>query len=199
MLIGVTGTIGAGKSLVAGELARQLDGLLFDADKQCRDLMEPGETGYRRIVERWGTRFLSGDGSLDRDALAHAVFSEKTLRSQLENILHPLVRSRLREILPQGDQGTFVVADIPLLFEAGWEHDCDLVVCVVTDEKTAVSRVRNRDGRTVQEVHNILASQMPAADKAAMSDYVIDNSGTFEQTSRQVAQLSGVIKRAVKP
>jgi dephospho-CoA kinase len=189
MLIGVTGSIGSGKSLVARLLSELLPAPVVSSDEICRSLLEKGEAGYRAFTSIWGDRFLSQSGDIDRVLLRTAVFDNDDIRIQLEEILHPLVRQALLDLKRNIVPSTIHVAEVPLLFECGWQSDFDTIVCVVAEREVTLQRVVQRDSAQRSEVEKILKLQMDPAAKAEQSDWVVNNSGTVEQTTRQVTAL----------
>jgi len=197
MLIGVTGTIGSGKSAVAAELGRLLEAPVINADQLCRELMEQGQPGYEKFVaEADGRRFLDRSGAIDRVALRQALFSEPELKSVLEGILHPLVRAAVQQARAAAScHGSFAVAEVPLLFESGWTDDFDRIICVDAGDQTAILRVMARDRVDRREVEAIVASQFGSATKKERADVVIDNSGGWQETIGQVAELAVALKR----
>ncbi|MEJ2058274.1 MAG: dephospho-CoA kinase, partial [Desulfofustis sp.] len=174
MLIGVTGSIGSGKSLVAGFLGELLGAPVYSSDEICRQLLEKDEAGYNAFVKTWGARFLDEKEEIDRVLLRSAVFRNEALRLQLEHILHPLVRQTLFEIKQSSEPRALQIAEVPLLFECSWQSDFDAVVCVVADRENVLQRVASRDLVKREDVEKILDVQMDPALKASRSDWVID-------------------------
>ncbi len=197
MNIAVTGGIGSGKSSVSRVLARALDARLQDSDKICRQEMAPGRQGLLEVERRWGRRFLDSSGALDRAALRRAAFGDPGLLAELEEILHPVVYNRLCHIINKGrGSGHWLVAEVPLLFEAGWENIFDCVVVVKGDQQQIIARVEQRDGRSREEIRQITAAQMPVDEKVKKADYCIDNSGSFISTVEQVYWLGRSLRRS---
>ena len=194
MLIGVTGSIGAGKSFVAGLLGNVLGAEVLSADEICRQQLEKDRGGYAAVVDRWGTTYLDESQEIDRVRLRRAVFQDPDVRRQLEDILHPLVREQVLDARQAAGPERFVVAEVPLLYESGWEGDFDWVVCVSTALDLAVARVARRDGADEGEVLTIIGTQMPSAEKQARADAVIDNSDDPEKTRDQVVQLAEFLR-----
>ncbi len=191
MNIAVTGGIGCGKSVVSKILAHTLNAPLFDSDALCRQELLPKRPGLLAVEWRWGQRFLTPTGELDRPSLRKAAFDQPELLVELENILHPLVLRRLeKEMAKAKDQKTFLVAEIPLLFEVGWEKMFDYVVVVKAARQQIVTRVGKRDGRSKEDILQIVAAQMPLAEKVKKADYCIDNSGIFAASIEQVYYLA---------
>lgn len=194
MLIAVTGNIGSGKTKVAETLGDLLGAQVLDADLMCRELMEPGREGFEAFLRQGGQRFVTSSGMLDRAALRSALFRDPLLRKTLEAILHPLVRKGIMARRSRRGDEDMVVAEIPLLFESGWENDVAIVITVRADEEKLVERVVGRDGGDPGNVYEILAAQMDQSEKCRKADYVIDNSGEWGNTVKQVTDLAGQLK-----
>jgi len=188
-LIGLTGGYASGKSLACGFFA-ELGAVILDADQLAREVVEPGTEGLRRVVERFGPGVLNDDGWLDRGKLAEIVFNDPVRLRYLEEILHPLIRKRLfrraEEALAR-DSKTVVIADVALLFEKGLCKKMDKTVTVTCGREQEVERAMKRDGITAEEAAKRIALQWPVDKKAAMSDYVVDNSGSEDKTKESVA------------
>lgn len=191
MNIAVTGSFGSGKSTVSRLLAQAMGAQYIDSDQLCRQLMLPGRQGYQGLVSAYGTRFLAEDGSVDRRALRDAAFSASEVRRALENILHPLIRRMVAEGARSCRQaGRHQVVEVPLLFEVGWQDQFDHTVVVSGQERQLLTRVGIRDGLCAEEFQRVAATQWPAAEKERLGDFVINNSGLFVATVRQVAWLA---------
>lgn len=197
MLIGVTGTIGSGKTSVARMLGELLGAPVLSADSLCRSLMQPDREGYRQFVAAVGNSFLNEKGSIDRDRLRKALFENRDLKETLETILHPLVRRRVLGAKADCRHGSAVVAEVPLLFESGWESDFDLIITVHAPIDQTVLRVVERDGGDREDVMAIVDAQMAQEAKCQKADFVIDNSRSWEETEKQIYQLSTTVKQKI--
>lgn len=195
MLIGVTGGIGAGKSFVAERLAACLEGEFLSADAICRELLEPGRPGYEGVLDAWGDRFLGGDRTIDRRLLRRRIFADERARERLEAILHPLVRAELAEAAAAAGRRRFVVAEVPLLFESGWQDDFDWIVCVWAEQEQIVDRVARRDRVEPADVAAIAAAQLDSGEKRRLADTVIENSGDRDDTVRHIEACAADLKR----
>ena len=195
MLIGITGNIGSGKSGVAKKLGDLLGAVVLDADLMCRELMEPGNAGFQAFLRQGGERFLDSAGALDRVALRGALFSDPVLRKNLESILHPMVRKEILVTCSGIGKESGVVAEIPLLYESGWTDDFDIIIAVRADEKKLMERVVERDGGKPENVREILDTQMGQDEKCLKADHVIDNSGSWDRTEKQIADLAEILRR----
>ncbi len=197
MNIAVTGGIGSGKSSVSRVLARAVAARLQDSDEICRQEMAPGRRGLLELERRWGQRFLDTTGALDRTALRQAALAEPKLLDELEEILHPVVYQRLCEAIDEGkSDGRWLVAEVPLLFEVGWENIFDCVVAVRGGLQQVIARVERRDRRSKEEILQLVAAQMPVGEKVEKADYCIDNSGSFTITVEQVYWLARSLRRS---
>lgn len=176
--VGITGGIGAGKSLSA-RLLVELGLSLVDTDDLAREQVLPGSGGYQQVVEAFGTGILATDGQVDRKRLAGVVFNDPSARSRLEGILHPRIHEAwnrwLGERRNEGCPAAFVV--IPLLFEKGYGPGFDTTVTVACSPETQQVRLRGR-GWTVDDMHRRLAAQMPMTEKIRSARFVVWNEGT---------------------
>jgi dephospho-CoA kinase len=175
-MIGLTGGIGSGKSVVAARLAHH-GAVVIDADRLAREVVEPGTDGLREVVATFGARVCRPDGSLDRTALGDIVFGDATARSRLEQIIHPRVRARRGQLVAAAAPDAIVVDDVPLLVEVGTAPTYHLVVVVRATEQTRVERlVRNR-GMTEAQARQRIRAQVDDARRAAVADVLLDNDG----------------------
>lgn len=187
-IIGLTGSFGSGKTTVA-EMFRRAGAKIIDADAIAREVVAPGSPALKEIVQLVGPQVIGPDGRLDRSALADGIFSDERLRRQVNAIIHPRVREiELRQLEKWRDE-PLVVLCVPLLLENRMEHLVDYIVVVTVDETTRFERLKRRDGLSDQQIRARLAAQMPQQEKVARADFVIDNSGSLEQTERQVHEL----------
>ena len=186
--IALTGGIASGKTMVADELAR-LGAVVIDSDLVAREVVEPGTDGLRRIVERFGSGMLNADGTLDRAKLGDLVFADDEARSALNAIVHPLVRQRADELVAAAPPGTVAVQVIPLLVETGLDKAFDHIICVDVPAETQVRRLMQRNNLTLDRAWARVRVQASRADRRAVADWVIDNSGDQASTVRQVEAL----------
>ncbi len=183
-LIGLTGNIGCGKSVVAGMLG-ELGAEVIDADKLVHRLMEPGTANWRAIIVRFGRGILRPDGTVDRTHLGEIVFRDRSALADLEAILHPAVRKLAEEQIVACKKPVVVLEAIKLI-EAGWTRRTDSVWVVTCRRDQQVERLRQSRGLSAAEAELRIDAQPPGSDKLKHADVVIDNSGSLEQTRRQV-------------
>jgi dephospho-CoA kinase len=182
----LTGGIATGKTTCLA-IFEALGAATVDADVLAREAVAPGTPGLAQVIQRFGQQVLNPDGSLDRAALGRVIFADRTARADLEAIIHPEVYRRVGEWLANLSSGTRVaIADIPLLFETGHQHEFDRVMVCTCDGAEQLRRITARDGLSVEEARARLAAQWPIEEKVARADYVIRTDGPFAETERQV-------------
>ncbi|MDI3315674.1 MAG: dephospho-CoA kinase [Mycobacterium sp.] len=176
--IGLTGGIGAGKSVVAATFA-ECGGVVVDADVIAREVVEPGTEGLAALVTTFGTDILRPDGTLDRAALAARAFRDDTTRAALNGIVHPLVARRRAEIIAAVPEDAVVVEDIPLLVESGMAPLFALVVVVYADAELRVQRLVEQRGMTETDARARISAQADDDQRRAVADVWLDNSGSL--------------------
>jgi dephospho-CoA kinase len=189
-LVALTGGIATGKSTVA-EMLQELGARLVDADQLARQAVAPGSEGLRAVVARFGPEMLTKDGQLDRKRLAELVFRNPRERAALEAIVHPIVAELSREAIraAAGAGAPLIVYDIPLLFEVGRAGEFSTIVLAYLRPELQLKRLMERSGLSEPEARARIAAQMPIDDKCELATWVVDNSGTREQTRSQVFDL----------
>jgi dephospho-CoA kinase len=188
VLVGLTGGIGSGKSVVAARLA-ELGAIVIDSDRLAREVVAPGTEGLAEVVAAFGPEVRGPDGALDRPALGRIVFADPAARERLERIIHPRVRARSAELAAAAPPGAVVVNDVPLLVEAGLAGGYDLVVVVLADEATRVARLVRGRGMTEAEARSRIAAQATDQQRRAVADVVLDNDGTLADLRAAVDRL----------
>ncbi len=188
-VLGLTGGIGSGKSMVARMFA-QLGAEVIDADQLARDVVEPGQPALEEIATAFGRDILMPDGRLNRGKLARIIFADPAARARLNAITHPRIRERMdAEIAARRSGSGVLVVDIPLLYENDRTGTVETVIVVWVDPDTQLRRLYERDGLTVEEARQRIAAQMALDEKRARADLVIDNNGSREDTRRQVEAI----------
>lgn len=186
--LGLTGGIGAGKSTVAATFARH-GGYLIDADKIAREVVEPGTEGLDRLVDAFGDDILTPDGALDRPALAARAFVDDGQRQKLNSITHPLIGARTQQLLDAAPADAIVVQDIPLLVENHTAPFFHLVVIVHAAEDIRVRRLTTSRGMAADDARARIATQATEADRRAVADIWLDNSGTPDDLAAAAATV----------
>ncbi len=175
--VGLTGGIGSGKSTVARRLA-QHGAVIIDADVVAREVVAPGTSGLRQVVATFGDGLLGSDGALDRSQLARLVFADPDDRRRLNAIVHPLVRARTEELTAAAPADAVVVNDVPLLAETGLAPAYQLVVVVQAPEQLRVARLVGERGMSAPDAQARVATQATEAERAAVADVLLDNTGS---------------------
>ena len=198
-LIGLTGGIAAGKSLVAARL-RELGAVIVDADVLAREAVAPGSPGLAAVVEAFGEDVLRADGSLDRPALGALVFGHPERLAALNAIVHPEVRRLGTEAIARAaaaDPAAIVVYDIPLLAEtmATREDSFERVIVVAAEEATRIRRMVELRGMSEAEARARIAAQASEEDRLRIGTDVIRNDGDVADTLRQVDAVWEELRR----
>jgi dephospho-CoA kinase len=195
--VGLTGGIASGKSTVAS-LLRDRDCQVLEMDPLGHELLEPGQSAYDEVIREFGNGILGPGDKVDRARLGAMVFSDAAKRERLNQILHPRILQVVRQWFsaldrPGGPDLAF--AEAALIIEAGFQKELDkLIVCWARpDQQLArlMERGMPRDQATLR-----IAAQMPAEEKRALADEVIDCSGSFEETERQVDLVFAKLEKA---
>lgn len=191
LLVGLTGSIGMGKSTVAAML-RELGVPVFDADAEVHRLQAPGGAMLPLIEQAFpGT---TGPQGLDRAQLGAVVFGDADALRRLERIVHPAVAEAQAEFMAANRDQSIVVLDIPLLFEKGGFSAVDRIIVVSAPADEQRRRVLDRPGMTPEKFEDILARQTPDADKRARADHVIDTGTSLTETRAQLADVVACLR-----
>lgn len=194
LVIGITGTIGSGKSTV-GRVVEAQNIPVIDSDRVVHDLFDCNKELKNAIEQRFGSQVIDPSGKIDRQSLGTIVFADPVRRKELEAIVHPATINEIERQIQTLSDHPFVAVLVPLLFEARLEEHYDLIWSVYTDEKTLRERLRSRDGLSDEEIERRLAAQLSQNEKSTRAAHTIDNSGTTEETERQVLQLINTLKK----
>jgi dephospho-CoA kinase len=188
-VLGLTGGIGSGKSVVSA-MFRELGAEVIDADQLARDVVEPGQPALEEIATAFGRDVLQVDGRLNRAKLASLVFADRAARERLNAITHPPILERMQQaVVAHRNEPGVLILDIPLLYENARAGMMEKVVVVWVDRATQAKRLMARDGLSREEAERRIAVQLPLDEKRSRADYVIDNSGSLDDTRRRVEAI----------
>lgn len=195
MRAGVTGNYASGKGTVC-EIFRQLGAVHIDTDIIAREVTEKGSSGLRRITELFGDGFLLPTGELDRRKLGRTVFTDPEKLAALTGVLNPLILERTLNL--SNDESMIYMINAPVLFEAGFNAYMDVIIVVSAPVDSSINRGMIRDGLSLEEITSRLNNQISLNEKIKAADYVIDNSGTIEQTRIQAEAIWNSLNNSQK-
>lgn len=187
LLVGLTGGFATGKSTVA-RMFRKLGACVLDSDRIARDALKEGTGTYEKIIRAFGPAVLDRRGAIDRGKLAGAVFSDARARRRLERMVHPFVLAEIRKRARQANRRV-VVAEVPLLFEAGFDRHVDLAVVVKARRRRQLALAARRGTQNRPDAERRIRAQWPLAKKLKRADFIIDNNGSLRQTEAGVKRV----------
>lgn len=198
--VGLTGSIGVGKSFVSGVLA-ELGCHVLDADETARRVVSPHSPALQDVIAEFGVEILQDDGTLDRSKLGALVFAQEGKRAVLNSILHPYIIAqqdeRLREWEKKDPNGIAVV-DAALMIESGGYKRFDKLIVVHCRDDIQLQRVIARNNLSRDEAQKRIAAQMPQEEKKKFADYLIDTSDGFEAARKQAGEVYGELREGLK-
>lgn len=188
--VAVTGCAGSGKTSVCNRF-KELGVKVISSDILAREVVAHDSPAYNKIINYFGKKVLTKDGSLNRRMLRRIIINDNIARQALESFVHPeiikLIHSQM--IKTEKDGKHVVLVEVPLLFELGMEDRFDVVIAVIADRKLRVKRLMDRDDVSREDAEALLNHQLPDEDKARQAEFVIKNDGSFAQTIRSVDHL----------
>ena len=200
VLLGVTGGIASGKTVVA-RLLEELGARTIDFDVLSRVVVEPGKPAWKEVVAYFGEQVLLEDKTLDRKKLSEIVFRDPEKRKKLEGFTHPRIYeefSRLVKEYAAGDPEVIIQVAVPLLIEANLQHFFHKVLLVYIPAEMQIQRLMDRDLISREMAVKMLSSQLPIEEKRSYADFIVDNSGSLEETRRQVEEVWRKLKEFQK-
>lgn len=196
-MIGITGGVASGKSVVSHRL-RSLGAVVLDADLFSKEAVNPHTPGWRKVKEAF-PEVIQGDLSVDRRLLGQIIFADAQKRKVLEEIIHPEVLSRIQGAAQEAQgKGKIVFAEVPLLYEVGWDPLMEQTWVVYTSPPVQLERLIKRAQITQEQALQMMASQLPLKEKVKRATRVINNDGPLEQTFKQVDALWKELEREKK-
>jgi dephospho-CoA kinase len=185
--VGLTGGIGSGKTTVTGLFAAR--GIaIIDTDHIAHDIVAPGSPLIQQLGQLFGAEVITADGALDRSRMRQIIFNDAMKRKQLEELMHPLIRTRALEQIAGADSAYCIVV-VPLLLEKGWQSLVDRILVVDAPQEMQLARTQQRDGLSTDEVHAIISAQISREQRLAAADDIIVNDADMEKLVLQVEQL----------
>lgn len=189
-VLGITGGVGSGKSTILAYLNDAYRAYVIELDKVAHELMEKGETGYRGIVERFGTDILAQDGGIDHARLYQKAFADRQGVEELNRIIHPLVKKEVCRrigLIQKQEDVPFIVLEAALLLEDHYEQICDEIWYIHVDEAVRSERLKESRGYTEEKIRSILKNQKSDKEFREACQFVVDNSSNIiENTYGQI-------------
>ena len=197
LIVGLTGGVASGKTAVSRVLKGE-GAYVIDADQIARELVRPHQLAWDELIRTFGREIVQEGGFIDRKKLAQKVFRDRKQRKVLDQILHPRIKEemdrRIREIV-RNDPEAIVVIDAPLLIELGAHRKVDALIVVTSTPTQQMERLKERDGRSLEEAQAIFAAQIPVEEKVKLADIVIRNEGSFEEMEKRVKGVFQELKK----
>lgn len=191
MVIGITGGIGSGKSVVTSLLKEKFGAAVIDTDRVGHEVSEKGRPAYVKIVETFGNTILTEDGSIDRKKLGSLVFSNKELLQKLNDIVHPVVEAEVDRRIAEFTKKNYkyIALETALLIKVGYNRKCDKIWFIYADEETRLKRLYINRSMEREKAVKIFESQNSEKEFRETADDVIDNSGTEEEVEVQIKNI----------
>jgi dephospho-CoA kinase len=184
--VGLTGNVGAGKTTTVSLFA-SWGATVIDTDVLAREVVAAGTPALARIRDLWGDDVIADSGDLDRATMRRIVFSDPGARERLEDVLHPAILSRYRELCAEAETrgDRIVIGVVPLLYEVGMEEEFDVVLLIDAPIEQRIERLVSKRGLSPEEARSIAAAQMPAEEKRARAALIIDNDSDITTLERR--------------
>ncbi|MBC8522476.1 dephospho-CoA kinase [PVC group bacterium] len=196
-IIGITGGIGSGKSVVANIL-RENGCVVADADANTKEIIERKEV-QQQLIEWWGEKVMGQDGNIDRSLIASIVFSEENERNKLESLIHPLVRSLQEKAFENAPKDSIaLVIDAPLLMESGLDKECDVVIFVDSSFETRLKRVVSTRAWDEEQLRLREDVQIGLDKKRSSADYIVINDGDIAYIEQQTRSVLSLIRNSIR-
>src|SRR3989338_3190129 len=187
MILGITGTIGSGKSAAAG-IFEKYGFKVINADELYHKISKPNKLIYGKITKEFGKKILNPDKSINRDKLKKIVFSDDKKLKKLNSITHPTIIFEIKKLIKKFKNSNIIV-DAPLLLESDAKKLVDKIIVVRCDDKVRIKRLLKKGKHSQKEIREITKSQMPMEKKLKFADFVIDNSGYLRNLENQVRTI----------
>ncbi len=189
MIIGLTGGIGSGKSEVSRRF-QQLGITVVDADEIARQVVKPSSVVLKNIVAYFGIHLLNAEGTLNRSLLRDIIFNDPVKKKWLEDLLHPIIRKEtIQQLALAAAKSPYVILASPLLLETTQYQLVDRILVVHASEDSQLARASQRDKMNREQIHKIIATQMPSTERCAKADDIINNHGKLADLDDEVKKL----------
>ena len=187
MIVGLTGGIGSGKS-VAGHFFTELGIDVIDADHVSKNILDENESAKKLFVEHFGDKFIDKNNNIDRDLLRDEIFKDEKKKEALESIIHPLVREDIFNFIEKS-QSIYKIVMVPLIYETKSQDFYDKIVVVECTKENQINRASKRDGKTKDDIMNIIKNQATNEQRISIADEVINNDSSLSELKNQVIKV----------
>ena len=187
MIIGLTGGIGSGKSVVAN-IFNTIGINTIDADSLAKNALNLDSPGYKQFINTFGDDYIGPDKKINNSKLRQEIFINNDLKTSLEKIIHPIVRNNIAELIGSSNSPYHIV-EVPLIYETNSSKNYNRVLVVDCDEDLQIKRATKRDSSNENEIRNIMQNQATRSQRLSIADDIIDNSQTIESLQIAVTKM----------
>lgn len=187
-VIGITGGVGAGKSTVLEILEKDYHAQIIQADEVAHLLMKPGQVCYQEIIDAFGDEIVSEDKSFNKRAISDLIFKNKENQEVMNRIVHPAVKAKIKEMIQESSY-ELIVVEAALLIEAGFRDICDEFWYIYVSTQERVKRLYEKRGYSEVKSYSMIQNQLSHAQFLKHCEHVVDNSGTIEDTRKEIARI----------
>ena len=187
MIVGLTGGIGSGKSVV-GNFFTELGIDVIDADHVSKNILDENKSAKKLFVEHFGDKFIDKNNNIDRDLLRDEIFKDENKKEALESIIHPLVREEIFNFI-KNSQSIYKIVMVPLIYETNSQDFYDKILVVECSEENQINRASKRDNKTNDDIMNIIKNQATSEQRKSIADEVINNDSSLNELKNQVIKI----------
>ena len=187
MIIGLTGGIGSGKSVV-GNFFTELGIDVIDADLISRNILDTNKKARKLFVKSFGNEFIDKKGNVDREQLRTTIFDDKEKKMSLESIIHPLVREEIINFTEQS-KSIYKIVMVPLIYETQSSNFYEKIIVIDCDEQEQIERASKRDGKSKKNILSIIKTQASRNERNSIADFIILNDSSIEDLRLKVIQI----------
>ncbi len=187
MIVGLTGGIGSGKSVV-GNLFTELGIDVIDADHVSKNILDENKSAKKLFVEHFGNKFIDKNNNIDRALLRDEIFKDENKKEALESIIHPLVREEIFNFI-KNSQSIYKIVMVPLIYETNSQDFYDKILVVECSEENQINRASKRDNKTNDDIMNIIKNQATSEQRRSIADEVINNDSSLNELKNQVIKI----------
>ena len=187
MIVGLTGGIGSGKSVV-GNFFTELGIDVIDADHVSKNILDENKSAKKLFVEHFGDKFIDKNNNIDRALLRDEIFKDENKKEVLESIIHPLVREEIFNFI-KNSQSIYKIVMVPLIYETNSQDFYDKILVVECSEENQINRASKRDNKTNDDIMNIIKNQATSEQRKSIADEVINNDSSLNELKNQVIKI----------